>query len=555
MNTSNDLRYILYLRKSTDSADKQVQSLTDQKDLMINLAGKRDLEIVEVVSESKSAKEPNSRDGFNYMIKLIKSGEADGIITYAFDRLSRNPVDSANVKWLLQTEKIKQIVTVNRDYLPEDNALLLSIEDGMANEYIRKLRRDVRRGMVSKFKKGIYPSKAPIGYINCPYDRDIKKDEEYFPIIRKMWDMMLTGKYTVPAIYKVAINDWNLTTPKRRNSGGKIISRSLAYKIFHNKFYMGLVCWAGMEQIGKHEPMVSVEEFETVQKMIKTNTKTHSFKYLHTYGGLMRCENCNCQITAETKIKNKKTYTYYYCTGQSKYISCSQKKQRCTHRDLENQIHNIVDGLKVDDEFFKLALEVIKGNFKNQDDKDTACKDQLVKSLELAKKKKVRLMDLLVDEVIEKEDFKKRKKLVQQEINLLRLKLERVPKSTLNKAKQIEDNFSYLNKQILSFRNGTQEQKKDIYRNLITKSFLKDKKLTYQLASWLEPIEEFNTKYVVEYNDKITRSELKNYSHRKAKASVLEMRSRWYEVVNEVCTILEQNNNSNTLFQNPSIIL
>jgi len=52
------MRYILYVRKSTDREDKQVQSVPDQIEVLTKLAKERGYNIVEMVVETKSAKNP-----------------------------------------------------------------------------------------------------------------------------------------------------------------------------------------------------------------------------------------------------------------------------------------------------------------------------------------------------------------------------------------------------------------------------------------------------------------------------------------------------------------
>ncbi len=535
MTAIENLRFVLYMRKSTDSADRQVQSLDDQMNVMNELAERRGIIIIKTISESKSAKEPNAREGFNQMLDLIKLGQADGILAYAFDRLSRNPVDSANVKWLLQTKKIKHIVTQNRDYFPEDNALLLSIEDGMANEYIRKLRRDVKRGMVSKFKRGIYPGNAPIGYFNCRYDRDIKVDKNYFLLVRKMWDMLLSGKYSVPTIHRIVVEDWKMRTPKKKTTGGALISRSLVYKIFHNPFYMGIIKWGGMTQTGIHKSMVTPEEFELVQKIIKSNTKENCYKHVHAFTGLMRCPNCNCQITAETKIKNGKKYSYYYCTGRSKYIKCDQKSKRLTLGQLEIQISEQISKIAIGYEFFQIAVAIIKESKSQKSKEKKVIHHQQEKALVESEKRKDRLANLLIDGVLEAEIYQEKMKAINKEIATLKIKLKR-PKKQGDLNQTCLDIFRFMNGVGETFNSADQETKRDILRSLGQKLYLKDRKLAPELAPWFLPVANFNQKNV----KKFSASELKKASPRKGKQDFENINSRWCNVVKQVCKAIKE---------------
>ena len=83
------MKYILYCRKSTDTEDKQVLSLDSQESELIQLAKANNLEILTILRESKSAKEPG-RPIFNEMMKMIETKKADAILCWKLDRLARN---------------------------------------------------------------------------------------------------------------------------------------------------------------------------------------------------------------------------------------------------------------------------------------------------------------------------------------------------------------------------------------------------------------------------------------------------------------------------------
>jgi DNA invertase Pin-like site-specific DNA recombinase len=49
---------IIYLRKSTESEDKQQLSIDAQKDFCLNYVKQNNFNVVEIIEESKSAKQP-----------------------------------------------------------------------------------------------------------------------------------------------------------------------------------------------------------------------------------------------------------------------------------------------------------------------------------------------------------------------------------------------------------------------------------------------------------------------------------------------------------------
>jgi len=102
------IKYFLYARKSTDVEDKQVRSIDDQLAVLRALAKDEDLIITQEFVERQTAKIPG-RPIFNEMMARIQQGEAQGIICWKIDRLARNPVDAAQIQWLLQKGAITHI--------------------------------------------------------------------------------------------------------------------------------------------------------------------------------------------------------------------------------------------------------------------------------------------------------------------------------------------------------------------------------------------------------------------------------------------------------------
>jgi hypothetical protein len=75
---------------------------------------------------------------------------------------------------------------------------------------------DVKGGMARCAKLGIYPGCPPLGYL--PDKAGIKGarkrniDPVNFPIVRKMWDLMLAGTHTPYQVLSKAIKEWGFRT-------------------------------------------------------------------------------------------------------------------------------------------------------------------------------------------------------------------------------------------------------------------------------------------------------------------------------------------------------
>ncbi len=256
--STEKITYFLYPRKSSESEDRQVQSIEDQVNRLKELAQTLHLEIKEILPEAKSAKKPYNRPVFTEMLERIEKGEANGILCWQINRLSRNPIDSGKLSWMLQQGILKSIQTIDRQYLPDDNVLLFNVESGMANQFIIDLRKNSKRGMEGKADRGWLPSRAPLGYINDKIEHTIVEDPERFDLVRKMWEMMLTGNFTPPQIRDIANDEWGFRTLKSKRVGGVPIANSVIYKMFSNLFYTGMFSWSGrVYQSGNHKPMIT----------------------------------------------------------------------------------------------------------------------------------------------------------------------------------------------------------------------------------------------------------------------------------------------------------
>src|SRR5690606_20021942 len=128
MNITTDIKYFIYARKSSEDEDRQVQSIPEKIRYFKRIADDLVLNIKKIYSEEKSEKKPNNRPLFDEMLEKIENGEADGVLCWAVHRLSRNPVDSGRLSWLLQNSIIKSIRTVDRQYLPDDNVIIFSVD-------------------------------------------------------------------------------------------------------------------------------------------------------------------------------------------------------------------------------------------------------------------------------------------------------------------------------------------------------------------------------------------------------------------------------------------
>ena len=492
-NTRKNITYFIYARKSSESDEKQVQSIEDQVRIMTDLAKSYGIKVKEIFTESKTAKEPHARAIFEKMIKKIENGEADGVLAWKIDRLSRNPIDSATIQWMLQKEIIQSILTPDREYRSEDNALILSVESSMANQYIRDLSKNVKRGLQSKLDKGWMPTTAPIGYLNTITqirgENYIIKDPERFDQIRKIWDMMLTGNYLPSQILLLINTEWNFTTKKTAKRGGTGIARSTLYRILTNPFYAGIVEYGGRVIQGKHPQMVTIEEFDAVQLRLGKEGKPRPKSHVFAFTGCFRCAECGCSHTAMEKTKlikstgEVKNFTYYFCTRRSKLIKCNQKSY-LEVRKLEKQIELELEKYEIHPLFRDWALEILREKNDKEIGDSTKTYEMQQASLNKSQGQLDNLTRMRYSDLINDAEFSTERVRLQEEIMRVKEQLKNTEDRADKWLELTERTFTFATYARTKFINGDLQTKKEILKCFGLNPTIKDKKLLIEANKW-----------------------------------------------------------------------
>src|SRR3989344_40991 len=402
--TSRDLiflmKYFLYARKSTDVEDKQVLSIEAQLSELRALAKKEGLAITDELVEKRTAKMPG-RPVFNEMVQRIQKGEAQGIVCWKLDRLARNPVDGGQVQWLLQENVIQHIRTHNQSYYSSDNVLMMSVEFGMANQFIRDLSQNTKRGLRAKVAKGEFPGTAPTGYQNDVRKKSIVIDRKKGKIIKEAFELYAQGNFRLEDI-----GNFLYQKGVKSLEGNRFHKDRVKY-ILSNPFYYGHFYYAGEIHEGRHPPLVFKKLFDKVQTvMIQRGPPMKPKSAPKAFMGLFRCATCGMMISAETQ----KGHIYYRCSKKSRTAQCDEPFVR--EESILEQVNDILNNYSMPSPWAKEFEKLMKEDEKKAEQESAVIIEDLRNRVSNISEKIQRLLDVYLAQDIDRETYlKERSKL------------------------------------------------------------------------------------------------------------------------------------------------
>jgi site-specific DNA recombinase len=493
-----ELRYILYVRKSSEDAERQSLSIPAQIRKLKELFPK--IKIVIVLEESKSAFSPG-RPVFNQMLEMLETGKAEGILSWHPDRLSRNEIDAARITYAIRRGKILDLKFGSYYFNNSpDGIMMLQNMMSQSQYYSAKLSVDVKRGNEQQRKSGWLTYRPMPGYLNARNPNNPDQgitviDEDRYVLVRKMWDMLLTGAYSVPMIEKVATNDWGYRSPKRRRSGDRPIHRNTLYKMFTNIRYTGLIPVPGEpteHEIAKYPAMITMDEFDKAQIILGRKGKPRqATKKEFAYRGFLFCKECGCQVTAQDKLKKLKDgsvnkHIYYHCTHKR---PCKNRKM-VEEKNAAAQLNEILDSYTIHPLFEEWALEAIKDMNFTEAEERTAIENAQFKTLQQLRQQYDKLVDMASKELIKDDKFKEK-----SEVLLIQIKaMEDDVSDTSNRAesfrKAMHRTIDVIAHGRERFDVGGFVEKRDVLLAIGSTPTLYDGKIELTPYEWLIPVKE-----------------------------------------------------------------
>lgn len=379
-----------YIRVSTVKQGDGV-SLEAQKEAILAFSIRHNITITQWFEEKETAAK-RGRPVFNKMVADLRRRKAAGLVIHKIDRSARNLGDWARIGELADVGIDIHFATESLDFRSRGGRLAADVQAVVAADYVRNLREECIKGLNGRLKQGLYPFKAPIGYLDNGGGKAKTPDPERAHHIRNAFELYGSGRYSQCALMR-DLNQRGL----RKVNGNPLTPQNLEL-ILGNPFYCGLIRIRKTGQIyqGCHEPLIPITLFERVQDVKAGKGIKKVTRHDHIYRRLFHCGHCTSTLVPELQ----KGRVYYRCQVRD----CPTKTVR--EDAIEAAIRDCLARCQLTDaQFERLSrwIEVWSDGRQN-----LASANSLRMKLSATAERRERLTDALIDRLIDQEAFASR---------------------------------------------------------------------------------------------------------------------------------------------------
>ena len=316
----------IYIRVSTEAQAEEGYSIDAQKERLSAYCVSKGIRNYEFYIDGGYSGSNLNRPEITRLIEDAKAGKIQCVLVYKLDRLSRSQRDTLyliedvfnphNVDFVSMNESMDTATPMGR--------LMLGILSAFAQLERENIRERTRMGMKERVKSGLWMGggRIPYGYDYDP-QKGILVPNEDAEKVRMMYRLYQQG-YSADRIARMLDLKYD----------------RLVMQILQRKSNAGFICYNGEEYMGKHEPIISLEEYEKTMELIQERTlrKTNSTEHLLT--GLVYCGKCGAKMRYQ---KWSKAGHKLVCYSQQKTKPYLIKDENCDNiRPWADEVEDIV---------------------------------------------------------------------------------------------------------------------------------------------------------------------------------------------------------------------
>ena len=383
-----------YIRISNEEKDKLESNSINNQRVLINeyIAKHQDLNLLDYYIDDGYSGTSFNRPAFKRLLEDIRDKKVNAIIVKDLSRFGRNHIEVDNyIENIFPVLNVRFISIIDGfdSYENSDGVddLIVPIKNLINDAYAKDISKKVKTALITKKKNGEFVgSYAPYGYYKSKLDKHkFIIDDDASKIVKLIFEKTINGlsKKEIANI----LNEMQIETPIehiKNKKENKYWNSNIIYAILKNRVYTGDLIQQKRERLSyknhklmmnkeedfiitknHHQAIIDIEQFNTVQDIIKHSTKINSNSKYDIFSGYLKCSECNSNLT----VKKSKNYMYYTCSSHVRKRGCNNKhtiRKDILEEKVIIEINNRQDK-KIDKLNRKYIFDLINMIYLNQD--------------------------------------------------------------------------------------------------------------------------------------------------------------------------------------------
>jgi DNA invertase Pin-like site-specific DNA recombinase len=461
-----------YIRISTKK-DAQKTSIENQKKILTDWANVNGYNLMHFYTDIKSGGYTYLRDDLLQLREDIKSGKVSGIVTKEISRTSRDIMDILELKRNLADYGAFFIsIKENYDSRTDDDEFLLIIHAGLAQKERKVTASRVKVTQMLKAKEGKTNVASPAyGYKLTHDGQYLMKDPEKVDIYRTIVEKFLDGWGQLKICQY--LNSKGIP-PKR---GDKWHTNSIK-TILTNPVYLGVTIYNATTLIrdssgkqkrvvrpesdwvikeGTHEPLISSEEFNKIQDIVKSrkekDNKEWSCEKKYLLSGLLYCNVCKGKVYGgkqPSKAKEPIEPYYYYYVDQNRYGTCDTKSKYWDMRKVDKLVLEHIKTFFTDKNLVEERIKANQHLFDKNQSEYQKLRNELISQIKMLESAVDKQQDAFEKGVLNMEEYRARMTKLREKKDNLNRKLETI-NSKLKKSDRKEEKYNYIKSIVIGY--------------------------------------------------------------------------------------------------------
>lgn len=382
---------VIYCRVSTEKQKNELDGLSSQEDRCREHANYKGYEVVKVFRDEGVSGSLIDRPAMKEMLHFLRRNKKDDFVVLIFDitRFARG-IDAHIALRSKIASTGARLESPSMEFIDDDPDRRLN-ENVLAcfSQHFREvISKQTTIRMASRFKKGYWVNKTPIGYkftkVPEHAGKFVVRDEPLASFIQEVLEGYATDRFETQCEVKRFLENSPLFLTSRKTDSPEVTYQAVR-SILENPFYAGYMNSDTRKlylQPGQHEPLISFETWKTIQDKMAGNARAPFRKDTtedFILRGFITCDTCQKPMTACWSKGRSSKYPYYLCFTKG----CVDYRKSIRREKVENEFEDLLQSLRPTEGLFNLAKAMFGDLWKErgeQIDKETVLlKKHLVK--------------------------------------------------------------------------------------------------------------------------------------------------------------------------------